>query len=370
MPSAAELLADHPVFDAHHDALQRALDLRHDLSTATRGQFDLPRARAGGVGHSVFACWVDGTFTPGTAAPRAHALMDAFDALLARHPEHVRRVTGRDDLDATRRAGVHGAICGIEGGHAIECDLGELERFAARGLRCMTLVWNNHLPWIRSCQAGGAGSPEGIDDFGRAVVRRMEELGVMVDLSHAGERAVFDVLDTATKPVIASHSGCKALRDHQRNLTDEQMRALAENGGVLGIVFLPAFLDAGAAAEDARVRASAAYTSIAAQDEALLYLEQCDVLQRDAAPLAIDRVVDHVAHAIDVMGVQHVGIGSDFDGIQRTPRGLEHAGCFAALVERMLARGFDVATVRAVLGDNMRRVFAATLPSGVAAHAR
>jgi len=360
--AAAALLADLPVFDAHHDALQRALDLGHDLAGPTRGQFDLPRARAGGVGQSVFACWVDGTFGPGTAGPRAHALMDALDVLLARHPQHVRRIERRADLAAVQRDRVHGVVCGIEGGHAIENDLAQLERFAARGLRCMTLVWNNHLPWIRSCQAGGAGSPAGIDDFGRAVVRRMEELGVMVDLSHAGERSVYDVLDVATKPVIASHSGCKALRDHPRNLTDDQMRALARNGGVLGIVFLPAFLDAGAAAEDARVRASEAYTGLAAPNEALLYLEQCDVLQRDAAPLAIERVVDHIAHAVEIMGPAHVGLGSDFDGIQRTPRGLEHAGCFAALVERMLARGFGEPVVRAILGDNMRRVFEHTLP--------
>ncbi|MEZ5978634.1 MAG: dipeptidase [Planctomycetota bacterium] len=359
---AREPRSARPIFDAHHDALQRALDLGHDLAERTPGQFDLHRALEGGVGTSVFACWVDASFGPGAAGPRAHALMDAFDDLAERRPDRLRRVRRRADLDQGPDDGAHRGILGIEGGHAIEDDLGELERFAERGLRCMTLVWNNHLAWIRSCADGGAGSPDGISSFGRDVVRRMESLGVAVDLSHAGERAFFDVMECATKPVIASHSNCKALRDHRRNLTDEQLRALAANGGVVGIVFHPGFLDAAAGEEEARVRTTDAYRRAEGTGETGRFLAQSDVMQRDAAPLSIERVVDHVEHAVAVAGPEHVGLGSDFDGIQRGPAGLEDVSMLGALVERMRARGFDEKTVDGVLGDNFRRVFSRTLP--------
>ena len=365
--STAELLAELPIVDAHHDALQRALDLEHDLGAPTPGQFDLVRARAGGVGASVFACWVDGHYAlagaPVGAAARAHALMDSLEQLCARHPDRVRPVRTRADLAAARRDGVHGAICGIEGGHAIENSLEELDRFADRGLRCMTIVWNNHLPWIRSCQPNaGPDVPEGLSDFGRDVVRRMEERGVMVDISHAGERAVLDVLETATKPVIASHSGCKDVRDHRRNLTDEQLRALAANGGVLGVVFHPGFLDEAAQAEEMRVRRTDAYRAANGADHTSRDLAQQTVMQELAAPFPVSRVVDHVVHAVEVMGVEHVGLGSDFDGIEHRPQGLDDVGGYGVLVDELFARGFAEDEVRLILGDNMRRVFDAVLP--------
>jgi len=366
-PTTAALLAELPVLDAHHDALQRALDLEHDLGTRTPGQFDLVRARAGGVGASVFACWVDGHYAlanaPVGSAARAHALIDALEALCARHPDQVRQVRTRGDLAAAGRDGVHGAICGIEGGHAIEASLDELDRFADRGLRCMTLVWNNHLSWIRSCQPNaGPEVPEGLSDFGRRVVQRMEERGVMVDISHAGERAVFDVLATATKPVIASHSGCKGVRDHRRNLSDEQLRALAANGGVLGVVFHPGFLDEDAQAEEMRVRRTDTYRAAKHEVRTAQDLAQQDAMQALAAPFPVSRVVDHVVHAVEVMGVEHVGLGSDFDGIEHRPQGLDDASGFGVLVDALFARGFDESEVRLILGGNMRRAFDAVLP--------
>jgi membrane dipeptidase len=361
------LLADLPVFDAHHDAIQLTLDLGHDLAVGAPGQFDLPRARRGGVGASVFACWVDGHFAlPGApvgSAARAHALIDALHGLCAEHPDQVRLVRTAADLERARTDRVHGAVCGIEGGHAIENRIEELERFAERGLRCMTLVWNNHLPWIRSCQSNaGAGVPDGIDDFGRQVVRRMEELGVMVDLSHAGERSVYDVLDVATKPVIASHSGCNAVRDHRRNLDDDQLRAIAANGGVVGIVFHPGFLDEGATEEMKRVRHGAEYRAAKGANYTETYLAESAVMRAQAAPFRLGRVVDHIQHAVEVMGIEHVGIGSDYDGIEHAPQGLEDASGFGALAEALLARGFTKGDVRAVLGGNMRRVFGMVLP--------
>ena len=192
----------------------------------------------------------------------------------------------------------------------------------------------------------------------------MNQLGMVVDLSHAGERAFYDALEVSSMPVIASHSGCKAVCDHQRNITDEQLRALARHGGVVGIVFCTPFLSIEAGAEDRRLRESAAYKSIRDANETREFMLQSDFLQREAKPLATDVVVDHICHAVEVAGIDHVGIGSDFDGIQRTPRGLESAACYGLIAELLLRRGFTAQDVRKVLGLNMQRVFSTVTAPG------
>ena len=372
--AAAALVAEGPVFDAHVDSIQRALDLGHDLGARTPGHLDLVRGRAGGLGAVVLVSWVDPAYVEraGASAERARALMGASHALAARHPEAVALVGDAANFDAARARGAIAGICGIEGGHALEEDLGRLELFHEHGLRILTLVWNNHLSWIRSCKPdAGAGVPEGLSDFGRQVVRRMNELGVIVDLSHAGERSFYDALDTSQQPVVASHSGCRALSDHDRNLTDEQLVALGQQGGVVGIVFHPGFLDEGAREEEGRVRATSAYREHDAEpNETQRFLQQSSVMRRDARPLPAERVVEHVLHAIELAGVEHVGVGSDYDGIERGPRHLEDASCYGSLAELLLQRGLSVDEVRLVLGGNMRRVFGAVTGPASAAHGR
>lgn len=372
-PEARELAAAYPVFDAHQDSLLRALDLGQDLGAAppgddphgVPGHFDLERARAGGLGSAVFVSWCEPSFLAppdehgeGGALRRTRALLTEFHRLLARHPGRIGFAgNGKMRRELAGEGRVAG-IPGIEGGHSIEESLGVLEWFFMRGVRMMTLVWNNHLTWIRSCRDGaGPEVPAGLSDFGRAVVRRMNELGMVVDLSHAGERSFYDTLDASTRPVIASHSGCKALHDHPRNLSDDQLRALRDQGGVVGIVFCVPFLDGDARAEDTRIRGSEAYRAIRTENATARFFHQGDHLQAHARPLPLDRVVDHMAHAVEIAGIDHVGIGSDFDGIQRRPLGLEDARGYALLAERMLERGFDSKEVRGILGGNMERVF-------------
>jgi membrane dipeptidase len=361
-PLVVALLADHPLFDAHVDALQRQLDLGHDLGVVGPGQFDLERARAAGLGAVVLVCWCDpGYIAParGGAFARTKALLEHAHVLARRHPTRVLLAGNGADVERARASGRVACIPGIEGGHSIEESIEKLEWFFARGVRVMTLVWNNHLAWIRSCQDGaGPDVPAGLDAFGRRVVARMNELGILVDLSHAGERSFYDVLECSARPVIASHSGCKALHDHPRNLTDAQLRALAAREGVVGIVFHPGFLDAAAREEEARVRASDAYKALGGGDDTGTFTRQSELMQRTAQPLSIERVLDHLCHAATVAGVDHVGIGSDYDGILRAPQGLEHAGCYANLTEGLLRRGFDSVDVRKILGGNMRRAFA------------
>ncbi len=365
-PAARRLVARGAAFDAHVDAIGRAVDLGLDLGLRSEeGHFDLERARAGGLGAWVVVCWVDPARFPDAPAARAGAMIDAAHALAARRPERFALARDAAELERARASGRIAGVLGIEGGHALEESLATLERFAARGLRVLTLVWNNHLSWIRSCQPGaGAGVPSGLSAFGRALVRRAQELGIMVDLSHAGERSFFDALEVCERPPIASHSGCRALHDHPRNLTDEQLRALAARGGVVGIVFHPGFLDADARAEEARVRALERYTAIPAGDPGRAFVQQQALMRAEARPLPAARLVEHVLHAVEVAGAEHVGIGSDYDGIERGPQWLEDASCYGVLAELLLRAGLAEEQVGGILGDNLRRVFAATSAAG------
>lgn len=367
----ARLALERPVFDAHADSLQLALDLGRDLGQRGPGHLDLERGAEGGLGSLVFVSWCDPKFIAQAehgARERTRGLLREFHRLLARHPERVGFAGHAGRIAELRARGAVAGIPGIEGGHSIEGSLDELEWFFERGVRVLTLVWNNHLEWIRSCQDGaGTGIPEGLSDFGRAVVRRMNELGMLVDLSHAGRRSFFDALETSSRPVIASHSGCMAVHAHPRNLDDGQLRALASNGGAVGIVFCTAFLDAEARAEEQRWRQTDEYQSLRGSNDTELFLAQCEWFQRRATPLPLERVLDHLCHAVEVAGVEHVGIGSDYDGIQRTPQGLEDASTYLALAGGMMRRGFGEREVRAVLGGNMERVYSAVTGPGSAA---
>jgi len=190
-------------------------------------------------------------------------ILDELDRLAERHPDLVQVIHTRSDWSEARASGRFAAVAGMEGGHPLEDSLETLEHFASRGLRVLTLVWNNHLTWARSCQPDAPeGTPEGLSSFGEHIVGRCNELGILVDLSHAGEQTFFDALESGEGPAIASHSGCKALHDHPRNLTDEQVRALAATGGVVGLPFLPSFLDRGAQERAARCRNTPGYQAL------------------------------------------------------------------------------------------------------------
>lgn len=360
------------VFDAHVDSLQLALELEADLGVESPGQLDLPRARRAGLGAIVFASWVDPRFIPmarGGAQSRANRLIDCLESLCSRHANQVQLVRTAADLESARSSGRLAAFAGMEGAHPLEREPGAgdwmtgLEHFHRRGLRVLTLVWNNHLPWIRSCEPDPAGvSPEGLSELGQHLVARLNELGIVIDLSHAGPRSFYDALESSTHPVMVSHSGCRALQDHQRNLDDDQLQALAKNGGVIGMPFLPSFLDRGAQERAAQVRATDGYRSLRGENSAALELARTAFMRTSVEPLAIERLVDHVVHVAELIGVEHVGLGSDFDGIATTVAGLEDCAGYQCLVEPLLARGFDDREVELVLGGNWLRVFESVLP--------
>jgi membrane dipeptidase len=357
-PIARELVGRGVVFDAHVDAIGRAVDLGHDLGVRGPGHFDLVRAAEGGVGVWVSVLWVDPELYRESSFERAAEMLNAVHDLGRRHPNRFRLVGDAKQLNEARREGLIGGIASIEGGHAIEGNLEKLEWFFEYGVRGMTLVWNNHLPWIRSCQEGaGSGVPPGINEFGRQVVQSMNVHGMLVDVSHACERAFYDVIDASAAPVIASHSGCKALHDHPRNLTDDQLRTLARNRGVCGIVFHPGFLDGDARAEEARVRETETYLKRAGETEAERHLSAQEVMRTGAEPMPLKRLVEHIVHAVEIVGAEHVGLGSDFDGIERGPQGLEDATGYGVLIEALLQGGFTPTEVELIMGGNLRRVF-------------
>lgn len=349
-----------PVFDLHCDALQRSLDMGHDLGGETPGHFDLVKAGRGGVRAISLTAWIDGPYAdePGASKRRTNALLDAADDLFERHPDKVRRVDGAADLEALPD-GVVGCLLAIEGGHAIEEDLAQLEHYAARGVRVMTLTWNNHLSWARSCQDGApAGTPEGLSSFGREVVTRMGELGMRADLSHAAERTFYDALECEGPAPLVTHSGCKALSNHPRNVTDDQLRALAARGGVLGIPFATAFLDEDERAAEQAFRRTDAYRDAGRGGVTEAHMHHGDAIQTGLAPFPIEHVVRHALHALEVAGPAHVAIGSDFDGIDRRPAGLEDASGYPALLRALADAGVDDDTLAAVAYGNAARALA------------
>ncbi len=367
MIDAAALHRDAIVVDGHADTIGRALDDGEDLGVETgRGHIDLPRMLRGGLDAQFMSCFVEPKYLARKeAALRAFRMIDAVKRWIGRHPE--RMVLARTAADV-RRAAAEGRVCGIlciEGGHAIEDDLGLLRSFAELGVRYITLTWNNSTSWAEA--ARDPGKVRGLTDFGRGVVREMNRLGVLVDLSHVSENTFYDAIETSDAPVICSHSCARALCDHVRNLTDAQLRALAGKGGVVGVNFYSGFLsddfirqrrpyDEVDNAERARVK-EAFRADPAGLDAAMKRVSRA----YDAAELSLkrpplDRLVDHIEHIVKVAGIDHVGLGSDFDGVAALPEGIEDCASLPKLTQRLVDRGFGAADIRKILGENFLRV--------------
>ena len=328
------------------------------------GHVDIPRLRAGGISAAFFAIWVDDTYGPGTAYDRANALIDVVERFVSATPD-VELATTADEVRSAAARGHIAALMGVEGGHAIENSLANLEALYARGVRYMTLTWNNGNDWAGSSL--DPKRPGGLSLFGRSVVKRMNALGMLVDVSHVSDATFWDVLATTQRPVIASHSGCRALSAHPRNLTDAQLRAVAANDGVVGIIFFPVFLDEHFAAQYAEVnhRLQPQFDAIQARHPGKPGVADLEIDRLRAAHLEgtdipdMGRLLDHIDHAVQVMGIDHVALGSDFDGISVLPRPMKDATSLPLLAEALEARGYGDSDVRKILGENFLRVLSA-----------
>jgi membrane dipeptidase len=358
------------VIDLHCDTVGQILAGRDIAGGNGSGHVDLPRLRRGAVSAQVFACFVSSETPDRAAFRRATEMIRAVRDLCDRFPEAFRPVDTPGDLDATADGATVDVLLAVENGHAIEGDLGNLERLRREGVLYLTLTHSKNLPWAAS--SGEATCPfEGLTSFGRKVVEGMNEMGMIVDVSHVHSTTLRDVLRISRKPVIASHSNAAALCDTPRNLADDEIRALADGGGMIGVNFFPGFLDPGY--DEALKRhcsdlfAELDRIEIAHRDDPQAKIRALDEfagrLQRRmrGVPCPLDRIVDHVVHVVDLVGADHVGFGSDFDGVPSLPVGVTGSDVYPEILHRLRDRGIPSADLAKIAHGNFRRVLAANL---------
>ncbi len=365
---------DAAVIDMHCDTIERFMDgedLRQDLD---HGHIDIPKLKRGAVDLQVFACFVgppEDDLEKAQAAKTAFRQIEAVHRLAGENPDDLEIVTTYQDALRLRNSGKTGILIGIEGGYAIENDLDLLRAFHRAGVRLMTLTH-----WTRTDWADASGDPRaefgGLTEFGERVVKEMNRLGMIIDLSHSHDETFHDVLRVTKAPVIASHSCCRAISDHHRNLSDEMLKALAKNGGVIGINFSPGFLAAELEKKETELLHRIAESHGLPQDyRAIMRAEpekrdkvmaefkaKAEEIRKSFPPVDVKTLVDHIDHVVKVTGnANHVGLGSDYDGISSAPAGLEDVGRLLAVTEELQRRGHKEDDIRKILGGNFLRVF-------------
>ena len=350
------------IVDGHCDTPYRML--RHNVHLDghdPEAQADLRSLRESGITASFFAAYVPPFYAGRGAAQFAHRAIDLIESEVARHPDELTLCTDSNGIRAAKRDGRIAIMIGVEGGHAIEDSLITLREFYRRGARYLTLTHVNTNNWCDS--SGDQGRHGGLTDFGREVVRAMNDLGMIVDISHVSDQAFYAAVETTRVPLVATHSSCRALCRHPRNMTDDMLRTLARNGGVCMINFFSAFLnDAVAevimrAQKRVKTRDAAGGTEELPND-ATEWDEFLQWFNELGAPVAkLDDAIDHIIHAAEVAGADHVGIGSDFDGVPSLPQDLQTAAAMPLITARLLERGVSVGDVERILGGNFMRVF-------------
>ncbi len=354
------------VVDTHADTTAFLLRPGFDLGERhTDCQLDIPRAREGGLGAEFFSIWTPGTMPEGEALKQALVQIDAVRRTVAAHPQDLTFATTVDEIRRAHAAGRIAVLLGVEGGHMIANDLGVVRILASLGMRYLTLTHSVNTAWADS--SGEAPAHGGLTDFGRQVVAELNRQGVMVDISHVSDQTFDDVLKVTRAPVIASHSSMRALTSHPRNMTDDMARRLAANGGVIQINYhlefiSQQFLDAEKALGGEFSELDSQVDKKCGADEACGQIEWERILPRLRAQGKLPEVpwtaiVDHIDHAVKVAGIDHVGLGSDFDGAWM-PQGLEDVSKLPKLTDALLARGYSAQDVRKILGENLLRVFA------------
>lgn len=373
----ANIHASALVIDGHADTPQRFLDEAWNFSDSLgTGMVNLDSARTGNLAAEFFAIWVEPKEWRGRFAHRTLQLLDGVYRQLQMHSGSMRLGLTAEDVLQAHRDKVFCVLLGIEGGHSIEADLGLLRMYYQLGVRYMTLTWSNSNEW-----ADSSGDLEdqtvphhgGLTEFGREVIREMNRLGMMIDVSHVADTTFWQVLQTTRSPVIASHSSARALTHSPRNLTDEQLRAIATNDGVVMVNFYPAFIDAAwrdgwSATKTHRDSLYEAFTKkyrdrgepvpyhVSMSADRQYYAEYL----RDKLPLApFSALIDHIDHVAQVAGIDHVGLGSDFDGFPILPEGLSSAADIPKITAALVDRGYREEQLRKLLGGNLLRVFEA-----------
>src|SRR5579863_6125837 len=361
------------VIDTHADTPQRFLDGNFDIGSTDPkdiGHISLNKARAGNLGAEFFSIWVDPETNQGHFAQHTLDLIDSVYEQAARHPNRMMMAFSTDDIDLAHKQKKLAALMGIEGGHSIENDIHLLRDFYRLGVRYMTLSWSNTNEWADS--SGDIDDPKiqhhnGLTDFGKQVVLEMNRLGMMVDISHVADKTFWDAIATTKAPVIASHSSARALTSAPRNMTDEMLQAVAKNDGVVQVNFFNGFIDESflnAAKDQSEAQAAAVAAYLAqrkAEGKPVNYIEVDRIEREWLAKLPrspLKSLIDHMDHIAKVAGVDHVGLGSDFDGVSgATPQGIDSAADLPKITQALLDRGYSAADIKKILGGNLLRVF-------------
>ncbi len=358
------------LIDTHNDTPWRVVEGFDIGSRSNEWHTDLQRLKQGGVGAVFFAVYISSSYVEGNhSAHQTLAVIDAVkNGIVKKYPNDFMFATTAAEIEQARGAGKIAVLMGIEGGHAIEDDLALLRQYFALGVRYMTLTHTNTNHWADSSgdmTKAGVQHHGGLTDFGRQVVREMNKLGMMVDISHVADETFFDALETSTAPIIASHSSARALANHPRNMTDAMITAMAKKGGVIQINFNCAFLSdkfrAAQAAEEpgleARYKQESAGKKLSEAQEDSLYARLRREMKLTRATLA--DVVAHIDHVRKIAGIDAVGIGSDFNGVTCTPEGLDDVSQFPNLTRALLEHGYSESDIRKIYGGNLLRVMRA-----------
>ncbi len=372
-PKAQQIHDSAIVVDTHADTPQRFLDGGFDIGStdpADNGHVSLDKARAGNLSAEFFSIWVDPRISPNHYAQKTLDLIDSVYQQAAHHPDRMMMAFSVDDIERAHKEHKLAALMGIEGGHSIENDIHLLRDFHRLGVRYMTLSWSNTNEWADS--SGDISDTKvqhhnGLTEFGKDVVLEMNRLGMMVDISHVADKTFWDAIATTKAPVIASHSSARVIANHPRNMTDDMLRAVAQNGGVVQVNFFsgfddPKFLEASnAQAKDRDAAVEMQLSKIRAEGKPLTYLDEDNVEREWLGKIPrppFSSLIDQIDHIAKVAGVDHVGLGSDFDGVSgATPAGMDSAADLPKITQALLDRGYSADDVRKILGGNLLRVF-------------
>lgn len=354
--------------DMHADTTQRMVDEHLDINQRLNdGQLDAVRMKEGGLDAQFFSIWVEPQLYGGggeSAMKRADEQINAVRSMVEKHADTWELATTAADVRRIAGAGKLAALMGLEGGYAIDERLENVERYYKLGVRYMSPAWSVSTSWAGS-SGDETGRTRGLNDFGKRVVREMNRLGMIVDVSHVSDPTFWDIVKTSTKPVIATHSNCRAIANVARNLTDDMIRALARTGGVCCVLFYPEFLEPGWSEKKKQVDAQIATEVQQANDAeqgniAMKKIARDRVRLREYArllpPVTVSRLVDHIDHIVKLVGIDHVGLGSDFDGIQAVPTDLSSVADLPNLTKELLRRGYSEADIDKILGGNILRV--------------
>jgi membrane dipeptidase len=362
------------VVDTHADTPQRFLDDNFDIGNSDPkdiGHLSLDKARAGNLGAEFFSIWVDPETNQGHYAKHTMELIDTVYEQAARHPDRMMMAFSVDDIERAHKQKKLAVLMGIEGGHSIENSIRVLRDFYRLGVRYMTLSWSNTNEWADS--SGDMDKPQiqhhnGLTDFGKRVVFEMNRLGMMVDISHVADKTFWDAIAVTKAPVIASHSSARALSSAPRNMTDDMLRAVEKNGGVVDVNFYSgfddqAYWDAEQAQKEERDAAVKGYVDkLKAEGKTPSYMDEEKIQRQWMAKLPrppFKVLIDQIDHIAKVAGVDHVGLGSDFDGVSgQTPEGMDSAADLPKITQGLLDHGYSAEDIRKILGGNVLRVFA------------